>query len=437
MQASHMVIVKGPDQGKQFTIPSAGGRVGRSSKNDIVLNDPSLSRHHCRLFFKLSDGLWITDLGSANQTIVNNAPIQEVRLHIHDTIAIGETELRILDDRPVEQMAEGSTAPATAAVVDLGFVKPGPETSARKTSPLTLWVAGIGLTIVALAGIVHFMSRPSAAPKPPKSPNEPARLPIDSMVEIDYEKIQANTQNIFRYRLTLAPNRTLAVQIDDIQNKRHVRKEVTVDEPYIRLLAKTIQDSGFFALEPEYRGVQPSVLESWDITVTLGRQTYRSQVVNRNEPDIFRTVREKLEENGKNQLGLAAIEFSAERLLKMAQDAFQQGRKLYDEREVKYENITGAIKSFREAEWYLETVEPKPDFYAQLVGLISTCNTELKGRFEDLNFRAQRAKRLRDWSDAAQSLRIICDMIPDRSDPRNIQARKELLDVENNVRMDR
>jgi hypothetical protein len=179
------------------------------------------------------------------------------------------------------------------------------------------------------------------------------------------------------------------------------------------------------------------VLESWDITVTLGRQTYRAQVVNRNEPDAFRTIRERLEEAGKSQLGLAAIEFSAERLLQMAQDAFQQGQKLYEEREVKYDNLSSAIKSLREAEWYLETVEPKPDFYKQMVGLLSTCNTELKSRFDDLIFRAQRAKRLRDWSDAAQSLRIICDMIPDRSDPRNIQARKELLDVENNVRMDR
>jgi hypothetical protein len=335
-------------------------------------------------------------------------------------------------------MTEGSASPPAAVVVDLGLAKPDGNASVRKISPLTLWVVGIGLTLLALVGITQIMKMRAAAElKRVKPDPRPVELPIDSAIEIDYEKVQANAQNIFRYRLTLSPGGTLAVQIDDIQNKRHVRKETAIEESYVNLLAKTINESGFFALDPEYRGVQPEVLESWDLTVTLGRRTYRSQVINRNEPDVFRAVRERLEETGKNLLGLAAIEFSSEKLQQMAQEAYLQGRKLYDEREVKYENITAAIKSLREAEWYLETVEPKPEFYGQVVSMISTCGGELKNRYEDLNFRAQRAIRLRDWSDAARTLRIICDMIPDRSDSRNIQARKELLDVENHVRMDK
>jgi len=61
----------------------------------------------------------------------------------------------------------------------------------------------------------------------------------------------------------------------------------------------------------------------------------------------------------------------------------------------------------------------------------------LNKRYEDLNFRAQRAIKLRDWREAAKSLQIICEMLPDRSDTRHAQARKDLLDVENHMRLEK
>jgi pSer/pThr/pTyr-binding forkhead associated (FHA) protein len=48
MDPVHLMVVRGDDTGKAITVPAAGARLGRSSKNDIVLADPSLSRHHCR-----------------------------------------------------------------------------------------------------------------------------------------------------------------------------------------------------------------------------------------------------------------------------------------------------------------------------------------------------------------------------------------------------
>ena len=46
-------------------------RIGRSSDNDIVFDDPRVSSHHCRLIVSGSQTL-IEDLGSANGTFVNS-----------------------------------------------------------------------------------------------------------------------------------------------------------------------------------------------------------------------------------------------------------------------------------------------------------------------------------------------------------------------------
>jgi hypothetical protein len=43
---------------------------------------------------------------------------------------------------------------------------------------------------------------------------------------------------------------------------------------------------------------------------------------------------------------------------------------------------------------------------------------------------AEKAVKLRDWKEAARHLRIINEMIPDRSDDRNRNAYKKLVDVE-------
>ena len=81
------------------------------------------------------------------------------------------------------------------------------------------------------------------------------------------------------------------------------------------------------------------------------------------EPDAFRRLRELLEEFAQNELGLAALAITPDKLLELAQAAFLQGRGLYDQRLVRNENLAGAIRALQETEWYLETILPKPDFY--------------------------------------------------------------------------
>ena len=106
---------------------------------------------------------------------------------------------------------------------------------------------------------------------------------------------------------------------------------------------------------------------------------------------------------------------------------------MWDEREVRDENMFNSIRAYKECEWYLETIEPKPDFYAVAVSAKTDCERELQRRYDDLWFVAERAVKLRDWKVADRQLKVICDMIPDRSDKRNQEAVKKLVDVQRHL----
>jgi two-component system, NtrC family, response regulator AtoC len=76
-------------------LPAAGDlRIGRSPDVDIVIDDPSISRSHAVL--SIGPPLTITDLGSANGTVVGDRPLntgETVPLSSGDVIRVGSTTL--------------------------------------------------------------------------------------------------------------------------------------------------------------------------------------------------------------------------------------------------------------------------------------------------------------------------------------------------------
>jgi len=67
--------------------------VGRAGDCDLVLSDPTVSKHHAELRWQGSDVI-VIDLGSTNGTRVNSAGIKEHRLVDGDEIHLGTTVLR-------------------------------------------------------------------------------------------------------------------------------------------------------------------------------------------------------------------------------------------------------------------------------------------------------------------------------------------------------
>jgi two-component system response regulator HydG len=81
-------------------------RLGRNSKNDIVLDDPHASRWHAEVY---SDGQrwYVRDRGTTNGTKVNGVKIHEVApLENNHVIGIGDARLRFTLDSSAEGTAE-------------------------------------------------------------------------------------------------------------------------------------------------------------------------------------------------------------------------------------------------------------------------------------------------------------------------------------------
>ena len=80
--------------GSSRSIPLDGGSltIGRSSDNDLVIDDVRVSRHHARL--RARHGMLVlNDLGSTNGCRVNGVRVDEVVLGSGDTIEVGDTVL--------------------------------------------------------------------------------------------------------------------------------------------------------------------------------------------------------------------------------------------------------------------------------------------------------------------------------------------------------
>lgn len=427
--AANLLIVAGPDAGREFAVSGGAARLGRSSSNDIVLQDPAMSRFHCRFFFKPGEGLWAEDLGSANQTLLNQKPLHVARLHTGDILTIGATEIRVVNDQPSDMAPQNLFAVPPAPVAPAGGPGAAP---AGKIAALVVFLLVLAAAVALMYARFGGAARGPSGGAPALAPGGAAARAGD--LEVMYEKVQGSPKNIFRYAMQLCDHE-LSVQIDDLENNRHVpgTQRKKIDAEVVRRLAEEIRRSGFFEMQNEYKGLSTNVWDQWDLRITLGRRAGRVRVLNVLEPEAFRRLRELLEEFGQNELGLAALALTPEKLGELARAAFLQGRGLYDQRLVKNENLALAIRALQETEWYLETIQPKPAFYADAVTLLETAKRELDEIVKNHEFLADRAIKLKDWAEAANQLRTICDRLPDRADERHARARRRLIDVERNL----
>ena len=458
IQAPFAEVVAGPDAGRRTPLREGSTTFGRSGDNDVCLLDPVLSRHHCRVDVA-GGAVKVVDLDSANGTYLNGSEIHESAVRNGDTIQVGDTVIRFvlegaqpggasapapdlaragLPPTPPASAQPGGPSPASAAsapvpVVDLGFDSHDSDMSSSAKKPNwrpLIW--GLAAVAILAAAASVIMRAPDEPPAPAiLRPQEPALLPF----EVDYEKVVAGTGSVFRYHMALNAAGRLSIEIDDLAEDRHVRKDAEVSSNSVIRLASQIERAGFFRMDEMQPGIATrGDLDLKDITIVADRRVKRIRVENRVEPSVFGDVREALETFGMNELGIWAIQYPRERLVEMAEEAFTRARNLYEQRGIAHGNIFQAVRSFREASFYLETVEPKPDFFADAVTGLNEAEEELNRRYEEQRFRADRAINLKEWQTAAEELRILREQIPDPDDPRNADATRKLLDVENRLK---
>jgi diguanylate cyclase (GGDEF)-like protein len=99
--AACIVVIYGPELGKRMHLGSAPFEIGRSSKNDLFLDQESISRHHARITFDGNE-YRISDMNSTNGTFVNDASIHEQPLNDGDQVRIGRSILKFMTGENVE-----------------------------------------------------------------------------------------------------------------------------------------------------------------------------------------------------------------------------------------------------------------------------------------------------------------------------------------------
>jgi diguanylate cyclase (GGDEF)-like protein len=97
-----VVVLYGPELGKRATVGRAAFQIGRSSKNELPIDQESVSRHHARIT-STARAHYIEDLGSTNGTFVNDERVTERRpLRDGDQIKVGRSILKFMSGANIE-----------------------------------------------------------------------------------------------------------------------------------------------------------------------------------------------------------------------------------------------------------------------------------------------------------------------------------------------
>jgi len=423
-----LMVTTGNLAGKRFSVGSGGLRLGRSSSNDIHVPDEELSRNHCLFETVGEEGLRLTDLASANGTFLNGRQLggDPAELHVGDVIEVGKTVLRVVGDEPVPAPAPGT--------VDLGLgaaTKRPAETKRRSLLANLLWVVALALA----GGAIYLVLVSPAGEQVPTPIAAVEEEPV--LQELFYEKVEASFEGIFRYELSLSPDGVLSVSVDDVpKENRHLTKRSPLDERAKAELGEIVSWKALREIDREYAGVEPDppALNSWTLKAVYSSRVRTVKIVNTQEPEAFRVVREKLEAFSKNELGINAINYPRAKLIELAEESLALGRSKWADRDVQHGNLFGAVAAFGEALFYLETINPKPDCAQEARRGLDEAKGELEKRYRDQRFAADRAINLGQWDVAQRELSVLFEMVPDRKDDRNREAAAKLIDVEKRMK---
>lgn len=453
MAELYLRLDSGEEKGRIYKVSSMGMRLGRSSSNDIHIPDEELSRNHCLFELSSSGELRITDLASANGTKVNGEGIgtETKILHEGDIVEVGNTILKVIDSdkpKPIEmKLPKIEENPKNSIKIDLGLQKNDNEDKKPDNSdngeknerPIWLnfiWIFVAFLMVV--AGILILKIPIEEDNHNISVLAESDENKVSNLKELSYEKIDADSSRIFRYYVTIDEGAKIALQLDDVPAaNRHVKKSAQISSKAITRLTDVLSAPSVKSLEKEYAGessMSINELKSYKLRFNIDGVVSEYNIENAPEPEAFREIREKLETFVNNELGIWSIQYPKEKLLELSFAAYEVGDSKWDERDVEFGNVAAAIKSYNESIFYLDTINPKPEWFNKVREKLRTAKEDLDKRYKEQLFKSDRAINTGHWDEAKIELRLLLDMIPDPEDDRHKTAERKLLDVTNRIK---
>lgn len=108
---SNLAFLSDRRTGSNYGMTNFAASIGRAAGNQIVLDDPRISKQHAVLLY-MNGKFYVQDMGSLNGTVVNGqciVPLRPVQLNFGDELCIGLTILLFIESQGNENVYEPGT----------------------------------------------------------------------------------------------------------------------------------------------------------------------------------------------------------------------------------------------------------------------------------------------------------------------------------------
>ena len=89
-----LTVVEGPARGLVWRSSAARCSIGAHHRNDVVLDDPTVSRFHCEVVAE-AGGLRVLDLESRNGTVLDGVVVRDARARAGSVLRLGKSALQL------------------------------------------------------------------------------------------------------------------------------------------------------------------------------------------------------------------------------------------------------------------------------------------------------------------------------------------------------
>ena len=150
-----LIGMSGDVKGKTFPIDRDVFTVGRSKDNAVMLDNPTVSGHHCSII-RDGDRFLLRDLESTNGTRLNAKEVTESKLRPKDLVQIGSVEF-IFDSERLDAVETHSYAEAHVEVA------PGPVSAPETFNSISPFGArqsdskGVWFLLIAVVGLLALV----------------------------------------------------------------------------------------------------------------------------------------------------------------------------------------------------------------------------------------------------------------------------------------
>jgi hypothetical protein len=185
--AFKLTIRQGPKPNQVFDLDKDVLTLGREAGNDLVVEDPQISRRHARLT-RQGNSYLLEDLGSTNGTFVNGSRVTTpVLLANGDLIGLADTVVLAVQIPVVFDSGETFVGHATDA--DTTSVKQGPPVTQPAFPPLVVPPAAKPVVRPQPAAAPAYVPSVPPAAAPPPAVYPPAVAPIQNVPASDSRRM--------------------------------------------------------------------------------------------------------------------------------------------------------------------------------------------------------------------------------------------------------